>query len=376
MDIKVKPPLHLVKNSSRVRQLDIKKASELKDRPQTWLWEDFIPYETCTLIAGMPGIGKSQFLMWFSAMVSMGGTFKLNSREHTIEQGSTFILSCEDSEETGILPRLKVLGANLEKIYLFRCSFDKDDPDNRKLIAIEADINLIEEEIKKVGDVKLIIIDPIAGFSGKANSNAEEDVRNLVNKLNELAEKYKCAVILNKHLRKPKGDANGIGAAINEVAGSIAWVAVVRQAFIIARHHEDDSLVLFSNLKANLCAKNIEAYGYRISSKQYENIEGQLIKTSNLEWTSEIFKISADEMLNKKLFDEKSKTQQVTEYIFDRLMKSGGSVSSTEIINECMENFGVKETVIYDIKKKLKIFSSGKGKGSRWSLSNESPVKI
>ena len=59
-------------------ELKSRKASDVIMSPQPWLWEPYIPLQTCTLVAGKGGIGKSQLLLFWCGLVSNGATFKIN----------------------------------------------------------------------------------------------------------------------------------------------------------------------------------------------------------------------------------------------------------------------------------------------------------
>lgn len=378
-DKKVHPPVIpllnnvIPLNNASIGDLSIKKASEIVDRAQTWLWDKFIPKETCTLIAGVPGIGKSQFLMWLAATVSRGGDFSIASLPQIIEQGDVLILACEDSEATGIIPRLKALNADLERIHLLRAVEYKDEPSKRRLVALDEDLLAIEKFILQTPTLKLIIIDPISGFSGKTKDHIDCEVRNFLNRLNDLAERHKIAIVLNKHLRKPKGE--GLNSAINEVAGSGAWVAVVRQSFVISPHPEDESIVLFANLKVNIHKKKKESFGYSIQSHTYTTAEGEVIETSHLEWCGQSYEINADEAIDKKQHEVKSKGKQVRAYLLERL-KDGGA-SGKKLLADCVFQFDVSDRTVYRIKNELNIGDSASTNygDSWWYLSPDSPPK-
>ena len=57
------------KKSNVIQMYELKSinASSIEPQIQPWLWNGYIPLETCTLIAGKGGIGKSQFLMWLAS---------------------------------------------------------------------------------------------------------------------------------------------------------------------------------------------------------------------------------------------------------------------------------------------------------------------
>ena len=70
------------------------------------------------LIAGEGGLGKSQIMLWMAAAVSNGSQWPDDAG--SVPMGSVLIVTGEDSPETTIVPRLKALGASLDKIRVIR----------------------------------------------------------------------------------------------------------------------------------------------------------------------------------------------------------------------------------------------------------------
>ena len=53
-------------------RLSVKCAAEVEPEPVSWLWPDRFAFGKLTLIAGEPGIGKSQIMAFIAAAVSNG----------------------------------------------------------------------------------------------------------------------------------------------------------------------------------------------------------------------------------------------------------------------------------------------------------------
>ena len=212
----------------------------------------------------------------------------------------------------------------MEKIY-FVNSIDIGDGEESNL-SLDEHYYLLEEEIEKIGDVALIIFDPITSFLGKVKDYIDSEVRGFLAKLNRLLKKHNIGCVLNKHLRKQKS-GHDIGSAMDEISGSNAWIAVARQSFIIAQHPEHEDIVLFSHLKTNIRKKIKEAYAYKIKEHNYKNQNGIRIKTSFIEWENQIYKISTEAILNKDAY-EKSRMEAAIQFILNWLEQYGQSLSS------------------------------------------------
>jgi RecA-family ATPase len=318
-------------NNSNVQEfegyeLDIFKASDIKPRKQPWLWYGVIPLDTFTLFAGEGGIGKSQLLLYIAAMISTGEEFNACGEKYKFDQGNVIILSAEDDFEYQLAPKLMAANANLDNISIVKCVKGVISG-NRKLLNLDLQLTLLEEKIIELGNVKLIIIDPIIYFIGKVKDYINTEVVNFLGGLNDLAKQYHLAIILNKHLRK-KSSGTSITSAIDEVGGSGAWVNSARQSWIIVRDQEDKNKILFVNLKVNIHQKNSKALAYSVQPTMIYNKEGEAIPTTNLVWFDQMVDITADEAVNKEEY-ENSKTGGVIKFIVNYLRENGQSVQKT-----------------------------------------------
>ena len=94
-------------------ELIVRKGSDIKMESVTWLWDQRIAIGKLSLLAGEPGLGKSQVTLSLAGTVSKGGMLPSTG---TAPQGRVLILSAEDTPEDTIIPRLKAVRANLDYI--------------------------------------------------------------------------------------------------------------------------------------------------------------------------------------------------------------------------------------------------------------------
>ena len=66
------------------------------------------------MVAGNPGLGKSQFTTYLAAQVSTGGNWP--AREGKCPYGSVLMLSAEDDVADTIRPRLEAAGADIDRV--------------------------------------------------------------------------------------------------------------------------------------------------------------------------------------------------------------------------------------------------------------------
>jgi putative DNA primase/helicase len=334
-------------NIHELYELKSYKASSIQPDIQPWLWDGYIPLETCTLFAGKGGIGKSQTLMWLASVVSTGAVFSLNNTEHQIAKGSVIILSAEDHIKYTIVPRLIAANADLNKIEIIESAVDIKSKINERFIMLDKDISLLEQKIESIGDVKLIIIDPVTAYLGSIKENRSTDVRTFIMRLNKLAEKYKLATILNTHTRKQSNNDSPTSAS-DEIMGSSAWSNTVRMAFSFTRHHDDKDLFLCVASKTN--HKEPPALSYRIKPFNLENNE-KTINVSRIEWQEGKIDISADEAINKKVYEERCAIDIAKDFIL-KILAMGSK--SKEDVYRAAENEEINPHTLKLARQRLK----------------------
>lgn len=312
-----------VSNVESLRHFKDFNATDIIMKKQTWLWDGYIPDKTCTLFAGTGGIGKSTLLAYIIAAVSRGASFSINSVQHAIPEGKVILFSAEDNFEHTVVPRLVANNANLTNIQLIESTIDIDSKEYERFVDLDRDMHVLESKIKELGDVKLIVLDPVTAYIGRVKDNSAVEVRNFILRLNRLAEKYNLAIILNTHTRKKSTHGQSAGTAADEVMGSSAWYNTVRQAFSITRHHNDEKLIVFVCSKSN-CGAKPDGVQYRIESVDLD-YNGEIIPISRIDWQMGKVDMTADEAVHKDMYENKLDIDRAKELILRALAFSNKS---------------------------------------------------
>lgn len=74
--------------------IDLVCMSDIEMKPICWLWPKRIARGKLTVIAGNPGLGKSQLTAWLASTVSNGGEWPDSSGP--VNKGNVIIISAED----------------------------------------------------------------------------------------------------------------------------------------------------------------------------------------------------------------------------------------------------------------------------------------
>lgn len=282
------PPRRTVPISAPlVRRLITHRASDLQPEKLIWIWEGRIPEGKLVLVGGPPGLGKSQLTAFMAATISNGGHWPCN--EGSATKGNVIFMSAEDGIEDTIVPRLMAAGADRDRVYIV-ASATQPDGTGRKTFSLKTDVVLLEAKAKQIGDVRLIVIDPISAYMGGSDGNGNVETREVLEPLAEMANRLHIAVVAVTHLNK--GGGGGSQNALNRFAGSIAFIAAARAAFAVIEDPEQEGRRLLLQVKNNL-APACKGLAFRMEQR----LISDGIVSSNVTFDSEHVSQSVDAAL-------------------------------------------------------------------------------
>jgi hypothetical protein len=265
--------------------LVMQRACDVEAKPVEWLWPGRIAIGKQTMLAGEPGLGKSQLSAFLAAIVTTSGYWP--NGEGRAELGSVIVLSAEDDAGDTIVPRLAAAGGELSRVHIVS-AVTTDDHKGRRLFNLQSDLLALEDAIAHLGDVRLVIIDPVSSYLGKVDSHKNAEVRTVLEPIGEMAARLRVAVVAVTHFSKGGGTS-----ANNRIIGSIAFVAAARAAFIVSRDPDDENRRLFVPSKNNL-GPDRDGLAFRIETREV----GKGIIAPAVSWDSEPVTRTADEILS------------------------------------------------------------------------------
>ena len=172
------------------------KLDELFKQPLEidWLIEDIIPSNSIGMIYGASGSGKSHIILSMATMIANG----LQWFGKDTKQGNVIVLAGEGLR--GLHRRLKAieiehgLAIDRDKFDISNMAIGLDTKDGRKTV---------ERKIQELKTPpKLIFIDTLSRHLMQSEENSNDDMARLINKLEQMRQKYGCTIILVHHTGK------------------------------------------------------------------------------------------------------------------------------------------------------------------------------
>lgn len=318
-----------------------------------WLVEDCFPLGMIGVIGGNPGLGKSQIAISLAALATTGlGSPLKNGFAPT---GSVIILANEDDAARTIRPRLEAAGAALNKVHIVQ-GIAKEGKELEPF-QLDQDVALLRECADKLGDVRLIIIDPPNAYiGGKTDTYKDSDVRKMLAPLQTLAHDSGALVLLVVHLNK-RSD----GGAHQRFNGTGAWVAVSRVAYLVAEDEIDHTRHMLP-VKNNL---GNDKYGfiYEIKEKILD-ANGEEIKTSHISWIDKSYR-SANELLTPARKTQSKAVDEAKNFLEEEL--SGGTKPVNDI-KDAAKNAGISWASIRRAKDDMFITVKKGSEAWEWTL--------
>lgn len=316
-------------------ELKLTRISDIKSEPVDWLWEPYIPSGAISLLQGDGGLGKTTLSLVIAAAITKGEPLPGQFVSTPTPPANVIIQNGEDSFTRTIKPRLEQLGADCSRIFTI---------DEKEMPLSFADAR-IEEAIVQT-EAKLIILDPVQAFFGRANMNAANSVRPVMKQLGAVAEWTDCAVLLVGHLGKTNRRAQYRGL------GSVDIFAVSRSVLTVGNTNIGNDIRAMVHNKSNLAPAGV-SLTYAI-----DPIHG-------FSWMGE-HDISIDELLSGR-HQPKQENQFSKATVFIENTLRNGPMLAVDIM-QLAEEQGISEKTLQRAKSALGVYSSKRNGRWYWEL--------
>ena len=204
-------------------KINLIRGSDLTPKPVNWLWNGWLAAGKFHILGGAPGTGKTTISIALAATVTVGGTWPDGTKA---EQGNVLIWTGEDDPADTLVPRVIAAGGDPSRVYFIG---GVSAGSHHRPFDPATDIGALQQTIAELGNVRLVIVDPVvSAVAGDGNKN--NDVRRGLQPLVDLAASENCAVLGITHFSKGTAGRN----PIERVTGSVAFGAVARVVMVAA----------------------------------------------------------------------------------------------------------------------------------------------
>lgn len=317
--------------------LEIESYLNVKESEVEWLWYPYIPYGKLTLLQGDPGDGKSTFMIHIAACVTTASSLPDGN---SIPEPQNVIYQCsEDNVSDTIKPRLLAAGADCSKIMFIS--------EEERTLTI--DDERIEKAIIETA-ARLLIIDPLQAYiPADYDMMNAASMRALMRKLNRIAEKQHCAIVLIGHMTKATGGKN-----LYRSLGSIDIAAVARSVLMIKRDENYPEVRYMFPIKTSLA------------------FEGDAIQFMFDKITGFRFLGPCDINDMRYIPDGETIFQRKSEQVEDLILRNltSGRLPSAKVLSIIKEH-GISERTARTVAKKIGVKSKKEGGIWYWQLNEK-----
>ncbi|KWK70969.1 AAA family ATPase [Burkholderia stagnalis] len=288
--------------------------------------------------------------MSIGATVTQGGIWPDGT---VAEAGNIVIWSGEDDPRDTLTPRLMAAGADMNRVYFVTGTRIEGKV---KCFDPARDMPALKEPCEKIGNVRLLIIDPIvSAVSGDSHKNTE--TRRALQPLVDLAARVGAALLGITHFNKGKAGSN----PAQWVNGSVAFTAVARVVLIAAKvkRDSDEDIRVFARAKSNI---GPDDGGFEYQIEPCEPTAG--IPSSRIAWGDEVTG-SAHELLGNQAKNEgrgNSAVDSAREFLAELL--SAGDIQAKAIEADA-EQAGIALRTLRRASGALRV-EKYKGKDGKW----------
>jgi putative DNA primase/helicase len=290
----------------------------LTPEPIRWLWEGYLARGKLHIIAGAPGTGKTTLALAFAATITAGGRWPDGTRA---EPGNILIWSGEDDVRDTLLPRLIAMGADRARVYFVG---DVQAEGQSRPFDPSRDMTALELKAKEIGDVRLLIVDPVVNaVSGDSHKNTE--TRRSLQPVVDLASRLDAVALGVSHFSKGTAGRD----PVERVTGSIAFGALPRIIFAAAKTTDEDAPAkrVFVRSKSNI-GPDGGGFGYDLEQIELSGHPG--LFASRVLWVQAL-EGTAKELLAtmETVEEERTERDEAAKWLKDELEK--GPVTAKQL---------------------------------------------
>lgn len=344
------------------QEVDMVRGDKIKVEPISWVWPGYLASGKLHVLAGAPGTGKTTLSLSIASTLTKGDYWPDGEKSSV---GNVVIWSGEDDPSDTLAPRLVLSGAEMSRVYFVNGVITGSEV---RAFDPAKDLQFLRNKLLEIGDVRLLVVDPIvSAVTGNGNNNSE--VRRALQPLVDLASEVQCAVLGITHLSKGTVGRN----PIERLNGSLAYGALARIVLIAASYTDENTnntKRAFIRVKSNI-GSDEGGFEYFIEQESIDAVPG--LFASYATWGNPIVGPARSILADMESVDmeQTSQLSDAKSFLYEFLEE--GEKPSSEIKGKARE-VGIKLRTLQRARTLLKIQDRRDGFGGQtiWML----PQKI
>jgi putative DNA primase/helicase len=351
-------------NNQQQSEIVLECFDDINAKAVEWDWPERIPRAKLTIFSGDPDLGKSTVAEDIIARFTTQSDWP-DGAENITEPGDVLMLIAEDDPEDTVKPRLMAAGADLKRVHLLKCVRVTQNANKiERMLALDTDLTLLETQLKVSQRVKLVVIDPITNYFGRANSNRDQELRTVLVPIKELADRAGVTFIGIGHFNK-RTDVS----ALHRVGGAVAMSGVARAVWMFMKDPEVEGQYLMLLGKGNLTKKRT-GLRYRIVEQRVMLPDGKETGVPKIDWQSGESTASADDIVTRPNDPVERKAAKAARWLTDFL--ANGDKHSEEIYAKGKEA-GLSRGTLWAARKVVNIEAYQKDRQWWWTAPKLKP---
>jgi AAA domain-containing protein len=302
--------------------LDWELLSEIPMRSIKFLDEPLWQADAFHLLVGRKAVGKGTVLADLTARCTSG---ELGEKRNVVW------IASEDSAAIDIGPRVTAAGGDTSRVVIVKT-----------WVQLPRDVDRLGDLLREVGDVGLLIVDPMGNHITGKNSSGDTDIRAAIAPLNGFADEHGLMVVGIRHLSEKEATAGALAA----ILGASAWVQVPRTVIGMARDGEGELHI--QCLVGNRLPPDTPGRTFQIEGVEVEGLTNEVTRAV---WTGESSE-QVETMIAAKPTTSSYGMDQARELILD-ILDGEGEQESDALDARVAKATGLAARTVKDVRHNL-----------------------